>query len=432
MRNTSEAIAVMPRGVGNRGDGAVSFSTTASLLLACCHTHLDSARIDHLQRCASAIDDWNAVVDQASHHFVSALVYRHLSRHCLEIIPPAVLSLLHEQSMRVATNNLRMLHDLQVLEQDFLAPLAIRFLVFKGLTLGQRYYGNLTLRHARDIDILILAKDLYPLACRLRDAGYRLKSADLVVSEEDIRQYCATIGEVKFISPKGTIIELHQKLDFTGAQYPVSTEWLFTNSESETLGRHSYEVMSTTDLFIYICYHHARHQWSRLHWVADLSAVSSHPSFDLPATRKRASELGLLHLVEASLHLKAVLLDSATQAPPSRFAATMVRQSARFLWARSLPPEIARESLLTKTAGIFVVRWRQLVWNWQVNSRYKHRFSYLRFILKPSYMDYLFAPLPKPLSFLYVILRPTRWLWEGIREYKPKSRAKLARTSDSS
>lgn len=409
-----------------RDDGTMPLSPAARLLLACCHPQLRGAQAERLQVCAGAIEDWNALVDQAGHQFISALTHRHLSRHCADRVPPKALTALHQAAQRVGTRNLFLLHELRVLERDFLSPLGVRFLVFKGLTLAQRYYGSLALRQSRDIDILVPADHLYALARRLRDAGYRLMASDLVVSDVDLRHYCATAGEVNFISPQGAIIELHQLLDFTGAQYPVTTDCLLSHADNEVLGKRDYAVMPTTDLFIYICYHHARHRWSRLHWVADLSAISSHPSFNLQAIRRRAAQLGLLRLIEAALHLKAVLFEGSTEPPPSRFAVQMISDCRRFLNPDVLPPEITRQSLVARTGGILVDRWRRLTWNWHVNTHLRNRLNYLRFMARPCYIDYLFMPLPKRLSFLYRVLRPTRWILESIRGYQPKRRTKSA------
>jgi hypothetical protein len=353
-------------------------------------------------------------MQQSRHHFIHALVYRHLNCHAADLVPDEVLGAMKIAAKGVITRNLRLLHEMQTLERDFLGPMGVPSLAFKGVTLGERYYGEQGLRHARDLDVLLPAEHIFEVALAMQQAGYRLEDSATVPDQSSFRAYCELTAEVNFISPNGILIELHQVLDFTGAQYPVNTTWLFGAAEEQRLGGITSLVLPTTELFIYICCHHARHQWSRLHWVADLSAVMAHPSFDLSAIRERARALGLLDLIESAIFLKQKLLDNANIVPPTGFAKAMLRDCLSNLAPGATPPEIERERLCEEPGGIWRLRLADFLWNLRVNTHFGNRLNYLWFLTRPIYPDYRFIPLPRRAWALYLLLRPFRWLVEGL------------------
>lgn len=385
-----------------------------ALLLSACHHKLDDPRANKLRQCASAVADWPAAMQQSRHHFIHALVYRHLNCHAADLVPDDVLSAMKSSANGVITRNLRLLHEMRTLERDFLGPMGVPSLAFKGVTLGERFYGEQGLRHARDLDVLLPAEHIFEVALAMQQAGYRLKDSATVPDRSSFRAYCELTAEVNFISPNGILIELHQVLDFTGAQYPVNTTWLFGAAEQQRVGGITSLVLPTTELFIYICYHHARHQWSRLHWVADLSAVMAHPSFDLSAIRERARALGLLDLIESAIFLKQKLLDNANIVPPTGFAKAMLRDCLSNLAPGATPPEIERERLCEEPGGIWRFRLANFLWNLRVNTHFGNRLKYLWHLTRPAYPDYRFIQLPRRAWALYMLLRPFRWLVEGL------------------
>jgi hypothetical protein len=395
--------------------GLNALSPEIRLLIACCRLNPDAAV---LADAVARVENWMQVVDSAKHHFIVPLVYRQLSGLPHGVVPVSALEALGVARKASVRKTLLQQAELQHLTAKHLAPHGIDYLVFKGLTLAGHYYGSASLRECRDIDVLIDPRRLHGLVADLLDNGYQLKlSAHPVRNAKDLRAYCEMVGDVAVLSPRGVLLELHQRLDFTGCQYPVKSELLFAKAEKVCVDAHEFPALPTTDLFIYLCYHHGKHQWSRLHWVADLDALIQHELFRLMAVLQRADELGLRSMVDAALHIYQVLhnvrLPVREMASP-KFAQGVLDECLSFIDVNRVPPENLRLSLYETSVGTLKARAKIFSYNWRANTGWRNRLCYLLSITNATYADYLFLPLPRSLHFVYRVSRPLRWLLDSL------------------
>lgn len=391
-------------------------SAELRFLLVCCKAQPCATE---LIDAAKAVSDWHALVRAARHHLLVPQLRRHIALLPADICPADALSSLAAVHKDVTRRTLLQAAELKYLAEHHLAPTGIPYLTVKGLTLASRYHGQLMGRQGRDIDLLIEPTRIHELTVRLIAHGYRLKAAPEVQSPEDLQAFCAMEHEVSLFSPRGVLIELHSQLDATGSQYPMSPAASLALAEPVPAGEQHYPALPTVELFLYICYHHSQHQWSRLHWVSDLDAMIRHPSFDRARLRQRAAELGMTRLLDAVLALHSVLLDghalAAVQAP---FARRLIEDCLHFLREGSTTPEDVRRTLSLSRIGMIKVRAKIFQFNWGANTRSVNRLRYLLSLAKGSYADYRFLPLPPTLQPLYSIVRPVRWLSEAIPHRK--------------
>lgn len=387
-------------------------SPISRLLLACCRFNPDLGRIAQL---ASDVHDWTGCASFARHHLIGPKIYACFKDLPQNTIPTSVLQSLAENSKDASIVSLLHQAELKQLIDTYLRPLGIHFLVVKGVTLAARYYRAINLRQARDIDLLIAPNRLNELTFRLLEDGYRINAIRLINSPDGIRAFCETNAEINMTTPRGVAIQLHKLLDFTGCQYPVPAEDLIEMGEACKVGSFDCPVLPTNELFIYISYHHCRHQWSRMHWIADLDGLFSHATFDPMAVAKRARTLGMEEVVQAAIGLHHSLFEDASRLQPkSRFAKKVERDCITNLQESADPPEKKRRALRGTGAGI-VKAWLQAFdFNWHANSRWSNRIRYLLSLPRPTYADYLFAPLPATLFALYVFIRPVRICFEVI------------------
>lgn len=385
----------------------------AKLLLACCRFNPDLDRISHL---AGEIADWTGCLSLARHHLIVPKVHGCFKALTQNAIPADVLRDFSKGSREASIVSLLHQAELKQLIEAHVRPLGIGFLVVKGMSLAARYYRDITLRQARDIDVLIMPDRLHELTVRLLIHGYRLNEIRPATSTESIRAFCETNAEINLLSPRGVAIQLHKLLDFTGCQYPVSTEALIERGEFCTVGSFDCPVLPTNELFVYVSYHHGRHQWSRMHWLADLDALISDAAFDLGKVRARARDLGMERLTSSAVSLHALLFeDGKRRYPENRFTRQVEINCLGYLRESANSPEEKRRTLRTSGRGIVKAWLQAFAFNWHANTKWRNRIRYLLSLPRPTYADYLFLPLPVSLFSLYLVIRPVRIGYEIIR-----------------
>lgn len=86
------------------------------------------------------------------------------------------------------------------------------------------------------------------------------------------------------------MIDLQDHLDkHSGIFKPLI---LFEEADSFEIAGTTFSTLHLALLFNYLCQHHTRHTWSRLHWLSDLDAICSSESFDRAVAASVAKELG--------------------------------------------------------------------------------------------------------------------------------------------
>ncbi len=349
------------------------------------------------------VDDWEAFTRLAVEHQGLPLAYRQLSRLGPDGLPAEALDRMHRLTLLLVAQALRVEAAQRALQTDCLAPLGTRYVVLKGLPLAARYYESTALRPCRDIDVLLEPRDLIPLVLHARRLGYRLHEQPEGWGDWDAAAYCRFANDLSLVSPNGVLIELHKTLD--QGQGLFHTRPLLGRSESIAHGGLDIPVLSTADLFVYVCAHHTRHFWSHLHWFGDLDAIVRHPSYDEQAVRRAAEAARLGSTVEACLGLRelALLGDTTGRTARSPRAAELMRLAVEcMVLGRD------REVQLRDTVklGNFAFDW-QVPAGQEARDRWRQRVARLR----PWPADYRAWPLPPHLHGLYYVTRPLRVGW---------------------
>lgn len=383
----------------------LALPTEARLLLACA-LHRDLVSTDDLKNLAGEIRDWPAMVRHAEHH-LSLPVLRERLIAIRDCVPAETMAELDRALIPATAHALQLSAIATELYRSWFRPRQIRFALFKGVALAQRYYGSVNGRSCRDLDLLVSSEGFGDTVAHLISQGFRLTKpfalpADPARHAAHIEAMCSLSREISMRAPSGQMVDLHQKIDLTGADFP--TEQLLDRTETVTIAGDTLPVFSTADLFVYICYHHSRHRWSRLHWIGDLGRIAAAPDFDLAATRVQARGAGLEKLVMACLDMPALLTDAVAGDLPagSSLAARMTRDCIRFLHPDNPPPELERHS----RGSDRLFRWADWVATTAIEVRQREGLGrHVRAVwrsLEPSWQAYRDLPLPKGLRWLYV------------------------------
>ncbi|MGF1575988.1 MAG: nucleotidyltransferase family protein [Cyanophyceae cyanobacterium] len=374
-----------------------TLSTPLLILLTCARLELNEDQSKRLVALCQEIEDPTELISLAQTHMVLSLMYRHLRGLELENISPALMESLRASCFGIVGQTLRLGAEQQQLVSEVLQPLDVPYVLFKGPSLAVRYYGDLGLRQARDIDVLIKGTRLFEVVEALLERGYRLYPGMLAelydepfANRQDLEAACRYLNVMSLVSPNGILLELHRFVDTMGHIFPP--QMLLAMAEPLEFRGVSYQVLSTAALFVYICYHHSRHQWSRLHWLADLDAVQRDPSFDLSEVRQLAARLGLTSLVNAALELHR----ACAEADPGAVALTdPLAQSMRDECLQNIASKENLRASHRPPAST----------SWAAKMRYLAA-TYLR----PTYTDYKSWPLPSTLHPVYYVSRPFRGL----------------------
>ncbi|WP_163559179.1 nucleotidyltransferase family protein [Halomonas sp. NO4] len=380
------------------------------LLLLLARLELTPPQHDAALALCQRIDDWSALTEQASRAFILPLVYRHLRRLAPACLPAEELTRMRDASLAVVRHNLRLAAIPQRLASQLLEPLGVPYLFFKGPALAARYYADPGLRYSRDIDLLVPGERMVDLlAAALEQGCTPCQPAALEADRESLAFAVHAQGVITLCSPEGIPLEIHQRLDQEPGLYV--TREILADAEPLSLGDDVIRVMPTSELFVYLCLHHTRHHWSRLHWLVDLDAIRRHPDFDLDTTRACARRRGLSATLEAALAFQ-----HACAGPEPWHDETLGAHGHALLrdCLTTLQGDYATELALRQrnTTSDFAYPWQT-----QRSRRLAWRLGRLVRPWRPSYSDYRQRPLPRDWQWLYWFTRPVR----GLVKHLPRS-----------
>lgn len=286
------------------------------LLAACAAWPHDGERLDRIRAHAVATLDWPRFELLSRRHRMGALAWSGLSSAA--VAPPpetarrmagaAAISAIRSQQWRGAT----------VEACDALAAAGLTALAVKGVSLSKLAFGDIALRHLRDIDILVGESDIDHAVARLAPLGWtpRLPLPE-AVERPDWLRYGKNFDLVR---SDGLILELHWRL--TTNPYLLTGLTARSGARAVDLGDGlSVTTLSDRLLLIYLCVHGGTHGWMRMKWIADVGALLARlDAAGVEALRHTAGTMGARPAVDAAIRLCAHVL--TPDAPAARGGAT--------------------------------------------------------------------------------------------------------------
>lgn len=203
--------------------------------------------------------------------------------------------------MLLAIESLRLAKLLQAQDVDAL--------FLKGATVNALAYRDVTLRHAKDIDLLVPQANLPAAMAALSDAGYA-SAFDMDAVSADRRdlwfRYAKSMDWKHRVN--GVQVELHWRLtDLPLLEGAVQSDCRQTVAVT---GGRTLETLDPDHLLAYLCVHGAAHGWMRLKWLADVYALLPHDdAAACERTYRRLVELGAGRSAGQALLLCHDLLD---------------------------------------------------------------------------------------------------------------------------
>ena len=375
------------------------------LLLACSRTNLDDKANAKIKAALKQKLDWSYLIDSASRQGVLPLVYYNLNRAYPELVPADVLLNLRHYFVANSQTVLKLTAELvkiiQVLQQN-----QIDAITFKGPTLAAVAYGQLALREFCDLDILIEGANSRQVVDLLVSLGYQLPDPlarleerpymaykEFLESEETQKKYNLFHKENKVaIDLQWSLTE--RRID---RFFPVDFQHLDAHADSMTLAGTKIKQFSAEDMLLYLCFHGSKHCWSELKWVCDVAEfVRANPKLDWQTVNQRAKAWKLESMYSLGLFLVQDLLEIDIP----KGAKQDIKQDRNI---QNLIGKV-RQAIFAEP----LTEAEQIAFRFKLRNKiYEQMFYSLDVLLTPTAKEWDYLPfrLPKPLSFLYRLVR---------------------------
>jgi hypothetical protein len=373
------------------------------LAAACCRWPRDDARVHAIREAARLPIDWLRFLRVLGRHRVWSLAEDGL-RQAGVSLPAEAASQLGALARRISRQNLAMARESLRLQRLFDGA-GIRMAFIKGVSLSILAYGNLALKHGRDIDLVISPADIESSTAVLKDAGYALCEPAPTL---DHAQRALLIRYFKHFAFRhletGSEVELHWRLHYNSVLFTGIDVLSFP--QKVDFGDTSFiRTLNRDHLCIYLSVHGAAHSWSRLKWLADFAALLGGQSDgEIARLYCLAQAAGAARCFGQALLLRERLL--GVRVPSTLSQELRSRRSVDMLEA------LALNAMLRGNEAIGLLR--SLVGNLLLGDSLRYLCHEVRRDCF-SETDISTWSLPAALSFLYPTIRVPSLLWRRAR-----------------
>ena len=362
------------------------------ILVSVARRELDADEQNNLQVLLDSPIDWDYLITTARQHALLPLLHKHANS---DRIPGHVRSTLKRESVMNAQTVLFLTgKTLEV--QKLLDAHSIENALFKGPLLSELAYGEVSLRQAGDIDLLIRREDFKRTKELLASLGYQMHP-QLTPAQQ--ASHLAFHCEIQFVRDDWfTVVDLHWGLSPRSFVFGLTEDEVMSRLQTVSFAGAEIKTFSTEDLILYQAMHGAKHLWRRLEWVASLAELvrkleeSSWSEVVERAIRARATRilaLGLRLAENLGLELPAQVKILDVQDHMKKFADKVWNEmfSAK-TWADSTETNIFNMKIMDRRRDALA--------------------SMFRAIFVPTLSDWEALSLPAAMHPLYYAIRPMR------------------------
>lgn len=382
----------------------MSFRADEQVLLAVARRNLDSRAVAEVRELLSGPLDWDYLFATAFNHGLVPLLQKHLTAAAPDLVRAHVLAKLKRESVANSQSVLHLIGK-QLNLYRVLRERGIRVAIFKGAVLAQLAYGEVALRQAGDIDVLIDRVHFAETRSLLESLGYEMTPR---LTDAQLASHLAFHCEIPFMRDEWfTIVDLHWGLAPRSFVFGVETEEVMSRLQSVSLAGNTIETFSDEDMVLYLSMHGAKHLWHRLEWIVSLAElIRGSSKIDWTVVVQRAEHAHATRMLALGLRLVEAFSDVEipaqifTTVDPQRAMKRMAKQIKGQIFTRSHSIESTETNL----------------YNFKLMDRKRDALvSTLRALFVPTLPDWQALALPAPLHSLYYAIRPLRltksYLW---------------------
>jgi Uncharacterised nucleotidyltransferase len=383
------------------------FCPEIEIILRCARTQLEPEQMERVQVLVQGNIDWTNLILYANNHGVTQLLYQSMRQIDSINLPEGILDYLKYFCHNNALRNIRLTHELISLTELFSAQ-GIAVAPFKGPVLSALVYGNLSLRHFGDLDLLVHEQDVEQTSTLLMAQGYQ--QGHLTKAHKRDLDFHA--GEIVFINKASqTVVDLHWKITPKFFPFEIALKDWWQRLQPVPLGKTQAYTFCLEDTLLHLCVHAASHLWTRLEWLCDIAGL----------IRTHASEIDWRNVLEQAYRVgcdRILLLNCC-----------LIRDLLGVSLPSIITQKIELDATLPSLTGViksFIVapphnakpfdRMEGLLVFIRMRERPRHQLVHFMYVMNrskwaiPSRKDQAVLPLPSAFAFLYWLIRPVRLL----------------------
>ena len=382
----------------------MNFRAEEQLLLAIARRELDERGVVDVRALVREPIEWDYVLATAFSHGLVPLLQKNLSAGAGDLVPAHVLSRLKRESVANAQSVLHLVAK-QLKVYGTLQQHGLRVAIFKGAVLAQKAYGEVALRQAGDIDVLIDRGNFAAARSLLESLGYEMTPC---LTPAQLASHLAFHCEIPFMRDEWfTIVDLHWGLAPRSFVFGLEAEEVMSRLRPVSLGGMTIQTFCDEDMVLYQSMHGAKHLWHRLEWIVSLAElIRASPTIDWSVVLKRAEEAHATRMLALGLRLVEAFSDMHFE--PRIFI--------------SIDPQAVMRRMATQITEQIFAHTHNLestqtnLYNFRIMDRKRDALvSALRALFVPTLPDWEALSLPSLLHPLYYPLRPLRlsksYLW---------------------
>ena len=273
------------------------------LLVLCARARINEYVRVETADLASEPLNWGLVWELAKAHGVTPLVYQNLATICPKVIPSETHKTFRRHIQANGLLNTLLAKEL-VSVLDALTAKGVRAIPFKGVTLAQIAYGNLSLRECADLDLIVERSSIPQARQVLWSLGYQLTTTSETESESD--------EPFNFFQKKNGIlaVDLQWVMARQHFAFRLDRPAFWTRLKPVLLPSKPILSLCPEDLLILLCVHGSKHGWEQLKWICDVAElVQRRKTLDWSRVLFQAEEWGCRRMVLLGLALARNLFD---------------------------------------------------------------------------------------------------------------------------
>ncbi|MDY7031666.1 MAG: nucleotidyltransferase family protein [Thermodesulfobacteriota bacterium] len=282
------------------------------LLLDCSSTFPEEENNSIISALRSDLINWTTFINLVRQHRVYPFAYRNLRKFTENGVPEHVKHSLRVQFEKNVNRSIRLAAELvrlvELLERKGFPTLSL-----KGPALALQIYGDLSMRHGGDLDLLVAPEHLAQAERVLLQEGYRRLTPAFNLSPRQQRYYTWWLHHFGYYHDKLQIrVELHHRLFQEPCFLPLNFHLVAKQQGHVTLAGTLVKTLSVEDTVLYLCAHGAKHAWLRLFWLFDIARLlRDDHDIDWGGIMQRAKEMRSCRFVAQGILLSNVLLGTS-------------------------------------------------------------------------------------------------------------------------
>ena len=309
------------------------FNPEFDLLLACCSGVSDEQIGEAIEQAIARDVNWDSLAQIASHHGVLPRVFEQLNTYPNDI-PQQALESFKRLNQINSRKTLWLTNELLRIADEF-ERRGIHFLAYKGPTLGQFLYSDVTGRQFGDLDLLVHPSDIARAFTCARDLGYR---SDLALTPAQEQAFLSIGYEYSFDSDYGrNLLEIKWQILPRFYTIDFDIEKIFLRATFVKIGEREIPTLGLEDLLLVLCVHAAKHGWEKLSWLCDIASLTKSTQLDWTSIQLRARKLGIERILAINFDLANQLLETPI---PTSLLTYMEKDRGVLLFAKSIMKRI--------------------------------------------------------------------------------------------